>query len=59
MDGAGMPVDRVRAAVFQNEGAINAVAQACRNLKRIQDPGPEHIIKFIDRVFACAGVDRA
>lgn len=59
MEGVDAPVDKVRAAVFQNEGAINAVAQACRNLKRIQDPGPEHIMKFIDRVFTCAGVDRA
>ena len=50
--------DKLRAAVFQNQGAINAVAQACKNLKRIKDPGPEHIMKFVERVFACSGVDR-
>lgn len=58
MDGVNGAPDKLRAAVFQNEGAIKAVAQACSNLKRIKDPGPEHIMKFVDRVFNCAGVDR-
>lgn len=57
-DGVNGTGDKLRAAVFQNEGAINAVAQACRNLKRIKDPGPAHIMKFVERVFACSGVDR-
>jgi selenocysteine-specific translation elongation factor len=42
--------------LFEDGRKLHDLRMACGHLKRIAAPGPVHLQKFIDRVFAIAGV---
>jgi hypothetical protein len=42
--------------MFADGDKLNDIRLACGHLKRIGQPGPAHLQKFIERVFAIAGV---
>lgn len=48
---------RLRSAVFGGQHKLHQLDLACKQLKRIQNPGPEHVHKFIERVFGIADVE--
>lgn len=42
--------------MFEDGDKLNSIRLACGHLKRVAQPGPVHLQKFIDRVFSIAGV---
>jgi hypothetical protein len=47
--------DKLRLAVFGEREKLHRVRLACGQLKRIADPGPEHIHTFVKRIFDIVG----
>jgi hypothetical protein len=43
--------------LFDDKRKLREIAVACGHLKRVAEPGPTHVAKFIDRVFALAGIE--
>ena len=46
----------VTASMFADSRKLSDLRTACGHLKRVAKPGPVHLQKFIERVFAIAGV---
>jgi hypothetical protein len=46
---------KLHAAVFGEREKLHQVRLACGHLRRIADPGPDHIHKFVKRVFDIVG----
>lgn len=51
--------DRLRNAVFGDRNELHQIRLACGHLKRVKNPGAQHIHRFIERVFTIAGVEQA
>jgi hypothetical protein len=50
------PVSSVTARLFADGRKLHDLRLVCGHLKRVAQPGPVHLQKFIERVFAIAGV---
>jgi hypothetical protein len=48
----------ITARLFDDQRNLHEIRLACGHLKRVAAPGPEHLQKFIDRVFTIAGVEQ-
>jgi hypothetical protein len=49
-------VSKLTERMFADGDKLNDIRLACGHLRRVAQPGPMHLQKFIERVFAIAGV---